>query len=286
MNRTAYTILVWILGNVLLLRQQRRNIPLITAEDLINTPISLNQNSTVYDAAETILSQNISGVLINSHDKVGVLSQKDIAMTLLDEDKNIKDIPSIQKMQELVQVDQFAPVSNCASLMLDKKINLLVVKDSHGIKGVMTKHDLVRYYHENIVDERRLCDVMSVGSFFVPDSMPLYDALTKMITNQISRLLIKDQEDTPTGIVTYKSFLRNAIRNRSAVFATGFGKRTTVGQIMRKQLITVSIQTSLAKVAKILIDYRIHGAAVTRNQQIIGFVTEKDIVRELANIHA
>lgn len=275
------------MGIVLLLRQQRRDVPLvITAEDLINTPICIHQNSTIFDAIETILYQNISGVVVNSHGKVGVLSQKDIATTLLDENRNINDIPVMQKMNELIQVDQFAPISNCASLMLSNKVNMLGVKDARGLKGVMTKHDLVRHYHENIVDERRLCDVMSIGSFFAPDSMSLYDALTKMITNQISRLLIKDSNGEPVGIVTYKSFLRNAFRNPNSVFSCGFGKNTPVKQIMKNQLITVSIRTSLAKVAKILIDYRIHGLAVTHNQKIIGFVTEKDLVRELANIDA
>lgn len=272
-----------------MLRQQRRSIPfVITAEDIIHTPIYLNQNSTVYDAAEKILSYNISGILINSNNGFGILPQKTIAETLLEEKRNIKDIPASQKMQELVTVDQFAPLSNCASLMLGKKINSIGVKDSHGIKGIMTKHDLVKHYSENIVDERRLCDVMSVGSFFVPESMPLYEALTKMLSNQVSRLLVKDPDENPIGVVTYKSFLRNAVQNSNKeennVFASSFGKTYTVGQIMKKQLISISIQTSLRKVAKILIDYRIHGIAVTQNQKIVGFVTEKDIVRELARI--
>jgi predicted transcriptional regulator len=276
------------LRSLSLQRQLRRSIPLvITAEDLIQTPISINQNATIYDAVQKILYENISGVVIDCYGKFGILSQKDIAKILLEDNKSIKDILASQKMQELVLVDQFAPISNCASLMLSKKINTLGVKDSAGIKGIMTKHDLVRYYHENIVDERRLCDVMSIGSFFVPDTMTLYEALSKMLNNQVSRLLVKDYDDKPAGIVTYKSFLKNAIRNANKednVFATGFGRTVTIGEIMSKNLFSISLRTNLRKVAKVLIDYRVHGVAVTQNQKIIGFVTEKDIVRELANI--
>jgi CBS domain-containing protein len=273
----------------LLLKQQRRSATfLVTAEDLMHQPICVNQNSTIYDASEKILSHNISGVVINTQNKHGVLSQKDIAKTLLTENHNIKHIPVMQAMQELVLVDPYAPISNCASLMLDKKTNALGIKDSYGIKGIMTKHDLVSFFQQNIVDETTLEEVMSVGSFFVPNTTLLYDALTKMLDNQISRLLIKDDEAKPVGIVTFKSFLKNAIRNSNldwtCVFSTGFGKTTTVGEIMKKQLITISTHTSLAKVAKILMDYRIHGVAVTKNQKIVGFVTEKDIVRQLARI--
>jgi predicted transcriptional regulator len=272
-----------------LLKQQRRSASfLVTAGDVIQIPISINQNASVYDATEKILSHNISGIIINVRNKFGILSQKDIAEMLVSEKQNIKDMTASQKMRELVLVDQYAPISNCAALMLSKKTNTLGVKDAHGIKGIMTKHDLVKFFQQNIVDETKLADIMSVGSFFVFESTSLFDALTKMLDSQISRLLIKDSKDKPVGIVTYKSFLRSAVHNSNmdndGVFSTGFGKSVTVGEVMEKQIITVSIQTSLAKLAKILIDYRIHGVAVTQNQKIVGFATEKDIVRQLARI--
>ncbi len=273
----------------LLLKQQRQyGSFLVTAEDLIHPPIFISKTSTLYDAAEKILMHNISGIIVNSHEKYGIISQKDIASALIAEEQNISNIPVSQKMQELIMVDQYAPISNCAALMLSKRTNALGVKDHSGVKGVMTKHDLVKFFQQNIVDETKLADIMSVGSFFVPQTTTLYNALTKMLDNQISRLLVKDENDKPVGIVTYKSFLRHAIYNSNryddTVFATGFGKTCTVGEIMRKQLISISIQTSLAKLAKILIDYRIHGVAVTQNQKIVGFVTEKDIVRQLGKI--
>jgi predicted transcriptional regulator len=261
---------------------------LVTAEDLAHQPISVNHNASIHDAAEKIIIHNISGIVVNAHDKYGVLSQKDIAKTLLTENQSTKDLLAMQKMQELVLIDQYAPVSNCASVMLNKKTNLIGIKNSHGVKAVMTKHDLVKFFQQNIVDETKLADIMSVGSFFVPNTTALYDALAKMLDNQISRLLIKDNNEKPIGLVTFKSFLRSAIENTNrdgtSVFSTGFGKSIPVEAIMKKQLITVSIQTSLAKVAKILIDYRVHGVAVTQNQKIVGFVTEKDIVRQLARI--
>jgi CBS domain-containing protein len=172
--------------------------------------------------------------------------------------------------------------------MLAKKTNMLGIKYGREVKGVMTKHDLVKYFYQNVVDERKLSDVMSIGSFYVPHTTTLHDALHKMLDNQISRLLVKDSGDNPVGIVTYKSFLNNAIyysnRYEDDVFSSGFGKIYKVSDVMTKNIITVSIRTSLMKVAKILIEYRIHGVAVTQNKDIVGFVTEKDIVRQLSKI--
>jgi len=266
-------------------RQQRRQELLVTAEDLVQEPIGIGQNATIYEAIEKILECNISGILVKSK-KPAVLSQKDIASTLLSENRNIRKIPVAEKAQELVTVDQFAPISNCAGLMLSKKINMLGVTGAGGLLGILTKHDLVKYYHGNIGDALRLSDIMSVGSFFVQDTTPVYDALCKMMESQVSRLLIKDGKDASVGITTFKNFLNSAMyhsnRYDNDVFSTGFGRTCSMREIMTKNIVTVSVHTALARVAKILIDYRIHGVAVTNNQRIIGFVTEKDIVRQIA----
>lgn len=266
-------------------RQQRRQELLVTAEDIAQEPIGIGHNATIYDAVEKILECNISGVLVKSQ-KPAILSQKDIATSLLSENRNIKKIPVTEKAQELVTVDQYAPISNCAELMLSKRINTLGVTNSGSLAGILTKHDLVKYYHGNISDAPRLQDIMSVGSFFVTDTAPIHEALRKMVENQVSRLLIKDEKNAPVGITTFKNFLNSAMyhsnRYDNDVFSTGFGNTCNMKQIMTKNIVTVSVNTALAKVVKILIDYRIHGVAVTNSQRIIGFVTEKDIVRQIA----
>ncbi|MEW6588743.1 MAG: CBS domain-containing protein [Thermoproteota archaeon] len=272
-----------------LLKQQRKHDSfLVTAEDLLQLPISINQNATIYEAIEKIIEHNISGILVRNETGYGILSQKDIAKTLLEENRNIKDIQSGQKMQQLETVDQFAPISNCASLMLTKKINTLGIKTGNQVKGVITKHDLVKYFYMHAKDTTRLADIMSIGSFFVQDTTPLYDALFRMLDNQISRILVKDAKGIPLGILTHKNFLNNALYHANRcddnIFSTGFGKRCQVSEIMTKRIITVSTQANLLKVAKILIEYRVHGVAVTKNQDIVGFVTEKDIIRQISKM--
>ncbi|MEM4378975.1 MAG: CBS domain-containing protein [Candidatus Nitrosotenuis sp.] len=272
-----------------LLKQQRKHASfLVTAEDLLQLPISIPQNTTIYEAIEKIIEHNISGILVRNEADYGILSQKDIAKILLEENCNIKDISCGQKMQQLETVDQFAPISNCASLMLTKKINTLGIKSGSQVKGVITKHDLVKYFYTHAKDTTKLADIMSIGSFFVYDSTPLFDALSKMLDNQISRILVKDEKGSPLGILTHKSFLNNALyhsnRYNDNIFSTGFGRTCKVSEVMTKRIITVSTQANLLKVAKILIEYRVHGVAVTKNQDIVGFVTEKDIIRQISKM--
>ena len=271
------------------LLKQKHSIPLITtAEDLAKEPISINHNATVYGAIEKIIECNISGILVRGSKSDGILSQKEIAGILLSEQKNIKEIPAEEKMQEGITVDRYAPIPNCADMMLRQKTNTLLIMEDGRVNGVLTKHDLVRHYYENYDESARITNAMSVGSFFVMPQTTLYDALNKMHANQISRLLIKDEGGNPVGITTFKNFLNCAIyhsnRYEDNTFLSGFGRKIPISQIMTKNIITVSTNTALTKVAKILIEYRIHGVAVTSGQKIIGFVTEKDIVRHIAQM--
>jgi predicted transcriptional regulator len=270
---------------VLLLSQQKKRSYLVTAEDIIREPISINKESTTYDGIEKIIDNRISGLLVDASDtQSGILSARDIGKVLVSKNQNTKTIPISSAMQELAIVDQYAPIPNCAGVMLSKKTNMVGIRGKDGIKGIMTKHDLVKYYQENVKDEKKIQDIMTYGSFFVNDDASLYDGLAKMIATQVSRLLIKNSQDEPIGIVTFGNFLGKVFRyeqDPANVFAD-YGKRCKITDVMTKQIITVTSQTSLPRIAKILLEYRIHGVAITDRRKIIGFVTEKDIIRELA----
>lgn len=270
---------------VLLLSQQKRHSYLVTAEDIAKEPISISKDSAVYDGIEKIIDNRISGLIVDAKNtQSGILSARDIGKILVSKNQNTRTIPISSVMQELVLVDQYAPIPNCAGMMLAKKTNAIGIRGKDGIRGIMTKHDLVKHYHENVRDSKRIQDIMTYGSFFVHDDASLYDGLSKMIAVQVSRLLIKNPQDEPVGIVTFGNFLGKVFRHEqdpSSVFAD-YGKKCKITDVMTKQIITVTAQTSLPRIAKILLEYRIHGVAITDRRKIIGFITEKDIIRELA----
>jgi CBS domain-containing protein len=58
----------------------------------------------------------------------------------------------------------------------------------------------------------------------------------------------------------------------------------TVAQIMRTDVPTVTPDDSIAFVAKTLVDNRISGVPVIENDQIIGIITESDIITREANV--
>lgn len=269
-------------------RQHHRASQIITAEDVASGPISIKHSSTMYDAIEKIMDSNISAVLIRASLEHFILTQREISGVLLTSANNVKDVPVTEAMRKCITIDRFAPISNCADVMIKQRTNALCIRDGNRITGILTKHDLVKKYYQSYEEKTKISEIMSVGSFFVREDMPLYNALQKMQENQISRLLVKDAHDKPVGITTFKNFLSHTVyqsnKDESDVFLTGFGRRVRVGHIMTPNVITVPSTTTIPRAAKVLIEYRIHGVAVTHGQRIVGFITEKDIVRHVAEI--
>jgi CBS domain-containing protein len=59
-----------------------------------------------------------------------------------------------------------------------------------------------------------------------------------------------------------------------------------VAEIMRKGVPAVAPEESVARVAKLMVDYDVAGVAVVENNQIIGIITESDIVAREADVDA
>jgi CBS domain-containing protein len=54
----------------------------------------------------------------------------------------------------------------------------------------------------------------------------------------------------------------------------------TVGNLMQKELVTVDASTSVVEAAKLMKAYDVESVLVTRQAQIIGIVTESDVVKK------
>jgi hypothetical protein len=82
MNSLHYIALIK--AKLALLKQRSRHEIIPTAEDLMKSPISINENATIFTAADEILTRDISGLIVQSS-QPRHLSQKGIAEALLSE---------------------------------------------------------------------------------------------------------------------------------------------------------------------------------------------------------
>jgi len=115
----------------------------------------------------------------------------------------------------------------------------------------------------------------------IPPTTPITDALKLMRQEKIRRMpVIKDGK--LVGIVSDKDLL-----NASPSSATSLSiwemnyllSKITVGDVMTKDVLTVSPDATLEEAARIMADNKIGGLPVTRDDKVVGIITETDIFK-------
>jgi CBS domain-containing protein len=84
------------------------------------------------------------------------------------------------------------------------------------------------------------------------------------------------EDGNPVGIITDRDI-------RSAAPASSLGQ-VKVGEIMTRNLITVTPGTQVQEAAKLMVTHRIGGLPVQREGKLVGIITETDLLNALVEI--
>jgi CBS domain-containing protein len=278
------------------------------AKDMMNMPITIEKDEKISSVIKKLIDKKISRLIVTQDGRhIGIVSEKDIAMFLLkDETKRTMDeIPLKEVMKGLTMVNSHTTAKQCATIMLDEKISSLVISDDDKVQGILTKTDLTKFYAENYVGKRTVGEFMtSVYSWAYADD-PLYKVLAKMAKKRISRIILRNENEDPVGILSFKDLFRMALLsgntkvikekrpNLSVVvfrkgFAseTGFGKITLAKDVMASKIISVNYDDDLAKACKILLDNKINGAGVlSARSRLVGMISKTDVAQAIATMN-
>jgi CBS domain-containing protein len=104
-----------------------------------------------------------------------------------------------------------------------------------------------------------------------PDTL-VYNALEIMVEKNVSALLITEN-DKLTGIFTERDYARKVILKGKA------SKDTKIGEIMTRDLITVSPETSIDACMRLMSGKHIRHLPVVDNGQLTGIVSIGDVVK-------
>jgi CBS domain-containing protein len=280
---------------------------LSTAKDLMNVPITIDKNSTVYHVIRQLLDKKISRLLVQEGEKItGIVTQKDLGLFLLNDtsDRNLEQIPLSVVVKPLQTIPESASVKECAQLMLENEFGSIGVSDGNNVVGIITKTDLAKFFqiHQG---KKIVGEYMSPYYAWMYSDTPLYKIITKMIDEKISRVILRDHDENPVGILSFRDLFKIALLEGqekeildntdpaiSVIFPrsgflskTGFGGTTTAKDIMQDEIITVNYDDDLAKACSILNDKKIHGVGVLSGHgTLIGILSKTDILKALAFI--
>ncbi len=276
------------------------------AKDLMKDPITVSKTANIADALRKIVDKDISRIVINDNDEpVGIITERDIGLFLLTEqtERKIDEIPITEIMNRLVTVNHSASIEDCAQIMADRDIGSLGVNINGNTKGIITRTDLTKYYIANFVGEKRVGDVMTISFVSCNENESLYEVLSKMISQHVSRIIVKDQDEKPIGVLSFRDLFRismilgkeeEVVDNSSGISVlfsrkgliskTGFGGTTHAKDAMTRKMFTVEHDDDMVMACTTLIDNNINGAAVLVNNKLTGIFSKTDVVRAIAAI--
>ena len=276
------------------------------ASDYKNTPRTIKFESSLNDVLKKIIDEKKSRLLVTENDKItGIVTEKDLGIFLLTDDteRKLDEIPLSTIIKKIISVDEHTSMIECAEVMLTKSIGSLVVKSGDDVVGIITKTDLVRYFTKTHSGEKIVGEYMSPYYAWQYSDTPLYKVVLKMIDEKISRVILRNHNETPVGIVTFRDLFELALKQgkyedvldntdpvisvifprKGFISESGFGGSVKVDDIMSKDIVSVNYDDDLAKTGKMLLEKNINGAGVLSGHgNIIGIISKTDIVKAVA----
>ena len=276
------------------------------AKDYLNNPRTIKLESTLDDVLKKIIDEKKSRLLVTENDKItGLVTEKDLGFFLLTDntERKLEEIPLSEIVKKIISVDENAGLDQCANIMLKNGIGSLVVTSHNNIVGILTKTDLVRYFTKSHLGEKIVGEYMSPYYAWMYSDTPLYKVVLKMIEQKISRVILRNHDEMPVGIVTFRDLFKLALDlgrqedvldntdpaisvifpRKGFISESGFGGSTKIEEIMSRDIVSVDYDDDLAKTGKMLLDKNINGVGVLSGHgNIIGIISKTDIVKALA----
>ena len=276
------------------------------AKDYMNSPRTIKYESSLGDVLKKIIDEKKSRLLVTQNGKInGLVSEKDLGLFLLTDnsERKLDEIPLSEIFKKLISVDEKTELHQCAQYMLKNGIGSLIITANNEVTGILTKTDLVRYFTKTYHDKKIVGEYMSPYYAWQYFDTPLYKVVLKMIDEKISRVILRNHEETPVGIVTFRDLFNMTLRlgrqedvldntdpiisvifpRKGFISESGFGGSTKINEIMSKNIISVNYDDDLANTGKLLLDKGINGAGVLSGHgNIIGIISKTDIVKALA----
>jgi CBS domain-containing protein len=266
--------------------------------DISRKPITILKNSSILDVIKKLLENNVSRLVVTEGGKpVGIITEKDVGLFLFSETtkQGLETISTTKIMKSILFVEESQSPQKSAKIMIEKRVSSLAIGSEVDLKAIFTKTDLVRYYLDNTSDENKVVDYMTHDYIYTHTAAPLFKVIRKMLENNVSRIIVKDQNENPVGIISFRDLFRISIElgseeddsgftiseqvRKGFLSEEGFGNISLARDVMTKGLITIKFNQSLSDACRLILENNVSGLVVLDgNESIAGIISKTDIV--------
>jgi CBS domain-containing protein len=262
--------------------------------------IKLQKDNSLQDILVNLAMNKISKIFIYDEEKpVGVVTDKDVIRFLyIDKSgRNLNQIPAAELMNDICFVDKELMCRQAAQIMLLNKLSTLGIGSKEKLEGIITKSDLVKYYVTRLHDNSKVSDYMTISYFSAGIDDKVYDLIKKMITCDISRVVIVDYEKQPVGIITtgdlfnlslstnkisiVQSSIANYLEKDGLWSESGFVGSQLAGEIMSQGIMTTSPNVTMVDAAMTILEKKIDSLGISENETLLGIISKRNILLAL-----
>ena len=261
----------------------------LMSEDLI----TIDKDQNLSDALKLLRKHNVSRLPVTNHKElVGIISERDIANKL--GSSKYESMPASRlhvssvMVKDVFTVPKTMQLDEVAKIMLEKGIGSLPIVDDDKMIGIVSKADFVTLAVGIAFDKITVKEIMSNNLITVSPSERLVHARRQMIEFKVGRLPVVE-EGKLVGMLTSKDLMRAFIDFRKKVpekYQKSQIKEVLVEDIMSSNPIFTSKQTNISEVAKIMMDTGFNGLPVVEDDDVVGIITQTDILRLIEKLES
>jgi diguanylate cyclase (GGDEF)-like protein len=174
-------------------------------------------------------------------------------------------------------INEDLSIIDAVVLMKKYTISSLVITDNKNTpKGIFTEYDALKLVADGIDKQIALKKYMTKDLFCVADDTYIHDAYVLMEQKGYRHVIVIDKYGEYLGVVSEGDFLRQMGLDSS-------NEINHVEDVMHKGVVSVDISTSVGEVAKLIRQRRVDYAVLTKDGDVNGIVTDRDIAYHFAN---
>ena len=261
----------------------------LMSEDLI----TIDKDQNLSDALKLLRKHNVSRLPVtNNKELVGIISERDIANKL--GSSKYESMPASRlhissvMVKDVITVPQTMQLGEVAKLMLEKGIGSVPVMDGDKMVGIVSKADFVTLAVGIAFDKITVKELMTKDLKSVSPTERLIHARRVMIESHVGRLPVIEDE-TLVGMITSKDLMRAFIDFRKNVpekYQKSQIKEVSVEDIMSSNPIFTSKDATISEVSKIMMETGYNGLPVVEDGEVVGIITQTDILRLIEKLES
>ncbi|AMD18234.1 inosine-5-monophosphate dehydrogenase [Methanobrevibacter sp. YE315] len=255
--------------------------------------ITVDKDQNLSDALKLFRKHNVSRLPVTNHKElVGIISERDIANKL--GSSKYESMPASRlhissvMVKDVITVPETMQLGEVASIMLENGIGSVPVMCEDKMVGIVSKADFVTLAVGIAFDKIAVKEIMSKELVAVSSNDRLVHARRQMIEANIGRLPVVD-DGKLVGMITSKDLMRAFIDFRKNVpekHQKSQIKEVFVEEIMSTNPCFVSKDMSISEVSKIMMDTGYNGLPVVEDGDVIGIITQTDILRLIEKLES